>query len=84
MPARVTLMILMLCLAGCTTSPPKDSNDICAIFREKGGWYDAAADARDEWGSPIPVMMAIMYQESRFKAKAKPPRAVAGRCSWKA
>ena len=61
-------------LAGCTASQPKDTNDICAIFKEKDDWYDDAADARDEWGSPIPVMMAIMYQESRFQAKAKPPR----------
>jgi hypothetical protein len=64
----------MLALAGCTTSQPQDVNNVCAIFQEKGGWYDDAADARDDWGSPIPVMMAIMHQESRFKAKAKPPR----------
>ena len=43
-------------------------------FEEKDDWYDDAADARDEWGSPIPVMMAIMHQESRFQADAKPPR----------
>ncbi|MBT4519520.1 MAG: hypothetical protein HOC23_05900 [Halieaceae bacterium] len=64
----------MLLLIGCTASQPKNVDDICAIFSEKGGWYDDAADARGEWGSPIPVMMAIMHQESRFKAKAKPPR----------
>lgn len=61
-------------LAGCTASQPKDVNNICAIFEEKSGWYDDAADSRDEWGSPIPTMMAILHQESRFKAKAKPPR----------
>jgi hypothetical protein len=61
-------------MLGCATSPPGNVKDICAIFEEKSGWYDDAADARDEWGSPIPVMMAIMYQESRFVAKAKPPR----------
>ena len=49
-------------------------NDICSIFEEKNGWYDDALDAQKEWGSPIPVMMAIMHQESRFRAKAKPPR----------
>lgn len=65
---------LLLLLAGCTTSPPKDVNNVCAIFEEKSGWYDDAADSREEWGSPISTMMAIMHQESRFKAKAKPPR----------
>lgn len=70
----VIFLLLGFCLVGCTASRPKDVNDVCAIFEEKGGWYDAATDARKNWGSPIPVMMAIMHQESRFDAKAKPPR----------
>jgi len=68
------LIILVFLLSGCTTSPPSDVNDICSIFREKDDWYDDADDARDRWGSPIPVMMAIMHQESKFQAKIKPPR----------
>ncbi|MEH6583007.1 MAG: transglycosylase SLT domain-containing protein [Halioglobus sp.] len=68
------MLLSLLLMAACTTSPPSDVSNICAIFDEKSGWYDAAAEARDEWGSPIPVMMAIMHQESRFNAKAKPPR----------
>lgn len=67
-------LFLLLCLAGCTTSPPTDVENLCSIFEEKKGWYDAAAESRDYWGSPIPVMMAMMHQESRFRAKAKPPR----------
>lgn len=72
--SRFLLLLASLWLVGCTASQPKNVNDICDIFEEKDGWYDDAADARDEWGSPIPVMMAMMHQESRFKAKAKPPR----------
>ena len=64
----------ILAMTACTTSPPANVNDICAIFEEKDDWYDDAADASKEWGSPIPVMMAMMYQESRFQAKARPPR----------
>ena len=71
---RGLLLALLSVVVGCTTSPPRDVDNVCAIFEEKGGWYDAAAEARDEWGSPIHVMMAIVYQESRFKAKAQPPR----------
>lgn len=65
---------VLLTVSACTTSPPRDVTNICAIFREKDDWYDDAADARDNWGSPIPVMMAIIYQESRFQADARPPR----------
>jgi hypothetical protein len=68
------LAALLLICAGCTTSPPQNINNLCEIFFEKDDWYEAAADARKEWGSPIGVMMAIMHQESRFVAKAKPPR----------
>ena len=67
-------VLVLLLLAGCTTSPPSNVNNVCDIFEEKGGWYDDALDAQEAWGSPIPVMMAIMHQESRFQAKAKPPR----------
>ena len=68
--------LLLLLVGGCATSPPSDVGNICEIFRDKRGWYDDAAEARDDWGTPIPVMMAIMHQESRFRAKAKPPRRV--------
>ena len=71
---RALAPILVIFVAGCTTSRPANVDNICAIFSEKDDWYEEAADSRDEWGSPIPVMMAIMHQESRFHAKAKPPR----------
>ena len=59
---RSVLLLLGLTLVtGCTTSPPSDTSNLCEIFREKDDWYDDAGDTRDEWGSPIPVMMAIMY-----------------------
>jgi hypothetical protein len=68
------LILLVLLSSGCATTPPSDVENICSIFREKDGWYDDADDARDRWGSPIPVMMAIMHQESKFRHQAKPPR----------
>ena len=75
---RSSLLCAMLLgsalLAGCATRPPEDVDNVCAIFLEKDGWYDAAAAAEKEWGVPVPVMMAFMHQESRFVARAKPPR----------
>ncbi|WP_101760477.1 transglycosylase SLT domain-containing protein [Oceanicoccus sp. KOV_DT_Chl] len=68
------LLLPLLFLVGCTVSPPKNQSNICEIFREKDDWYDEAEDARSNWYLPIPTMMAIMYQESRFQQKAKPPR----------
>ncbi len=71
---RTLLVLSVVLLSACTTSPPSDLNNVCEIFREKDGWYQDAADSRSEWGSPISVMMAIMHQESKFEAKARPPR----------
>lgn len=72
--SRGSVFALLLWLAGCATSPPEQVDNICDIFLEKSGWYDDAKAARAKWDSPISVMMAFMYQESRFVATAKPPR----------
>ncbi|MEH6556612.1 MAG: transglycosylase SLT domain-containing protein [Oceanicoccus sp.] len=69
----VFIIVGVALIAGCT-SPPQNTDNICEIFFEKDDWYEDAADARDNWNSSIPVMMAIMHQESRFKHKARPPR----------
>jgi len=76
---RVSLkyLLLLLCLftlSACTTSPPRQTNNVCSLFEEKSRWYKEAKKAEKNWRSPIPIMMAIMHQESRFRAKAKPAR----------
>jgi len=72
---KFAILLVSVCLfSGCTTLPPSNPDNICDIFDQKGGWYKDAKKAQDKWGSPIPTMMAFMYQESSFKAKAKPPR----------
>jgi hypothetical protein len=68
-----TLAIVLL-LGGCSSSPPKQPDDLCAIFFEKDDWYDAAVDMNEKYGVPIHVPMAMMYQESSFKAQALPPK----------
>ncbi|EWH09515.1 hypothetical protein DS2_12563 [Catenovulum agarivorans DS-2] len=66
-------LLLNFLLLGCATSPPQKPDDLCEIFFENRDWYDAAADARDKWGTPIHIPMAMMYQESSFKSDAQPP-----------
>lgn len=68
------LAVFSVLLVGCASAPPAQVDNVCAIFDEKAGWYQDAADARKTWGSPIGVMMAIMHQESRFDGQARPPR----------
>lgn len=61
-------------MVGCATTPPGNPHNLCAIFQEKHGWYTSTKQSFDKWGVPIHVQMAIIYQESGFRSKAKPPR----------
>jgi hypothetical protein len=44
------------------------------MFTEKQGWYKSAKASAKRWDADIAAMMAIIHQESKFEAKAKPPR----------
>ncbi|MCC5855380.1 MAG: hypothetical protein JJU10_06820 [Idiomarina sp.] len=61
-------------LSGCTTSPPRDPENICNIFEERRDWWRDAKRMNRKWDVPIHVPMAMMYQESSFRARAQPPR----------
>jgi hypothetical protein len=67
-------VLLLLSLAGCSTLPPKNPANLCAIFHEKGDWYAATRKAQQRWGLPVPVQMAIINQESSYVEDARPPR----------
>lgn len=68
------LLVGIALFAACTTTPPTNVENICAIFKEKGKWYKEAKKSEKRWGTPIHVQLAIIHQESTFKFDAKPPR----------
>ena len=68
------VVVFASALCGCLAAQPGNLDNICEIFKEKRSWYKSARKAADRWGVPIHVQMAIIYQESRFEADAKPPR----------
>ena len=63
-----------LLLVSCVASQPRNITDVCSIFEDRRGWYRAARDAERRWSIPIAVNMAFIYQESSFRARAKPER----------
>jgi hypothetical protein len=69
-----SVVVLGVLLGGCANIPPSKPNNICHIFDDKSGWYDHARSAEKRWGSSIPVMMAILYHESRFVHNARTKR----------
>lgn len=64
----------LLIMVGCSKAPPRNKTNVCSIFKQYPSWYWATAKVRRKWGVPISVQMAIVYQESRFQATAKPAR----------
>lgn len=69
--------IFLSLLTGCSstsTTPPRDPENLCSIFKEKPGWHDSAKAMEKRWKVPVYVPMAMMYQESSFKHDARPPK----------
>ena len=75
------LCLLTYFLTACTTIPitPRNTENLCAIFKQKREWYNASSATEKKWGVSIPIQMAIMHQESHFVADAK---ASSGFLSW--
>ena len=68
------MLVTMGFLSGCATTPPSNPNNICDIFEDEPDWYKAAKKSEGKWGSSVPIMMSMMYQESQFVQKARPAR----------
>lgn len=63
---------LVLLFQACAGMPPSEVDDLCAIFAEKGSWRAATRRSFERWGIPESVQLAIVHQESRFRAGARP------------
>lgn len=68
------VLLVVLALASCASSPPQNTTNICSMFEERRSWYKAAVKAEKRWKTPLHVSMAIIQQESSFQSRAKPER----------
>ncbi|KTD55781.1 transcriptional regulator [Legionella santicrucis] len=71
---RIAVLLIAVLLTACVSPPPADVNNLCNIFRQYPKWYTDAKDVERRWKVPVPVQMAIIHQESKFNARARPPR----------
>jgi hypothetical protein len=60
-------------LPGCA-SPPRNPDDLCSIFRQKHAWYRVTRATQRRWGIDQATQMAVIFQESSYRAGARPPR----------
>ncbi len=70
------ILILLVCslLMACAPPPPRDRLNICKIYSQYPKWYWVGLKTYEKWQVPPSVQMAVIYQESRFNAYAKPMR----------
>ena len=71
---RLLTPICALLLVSCNAYIPSNTENICQIFEGNLGWYKDVKIARKRWGIPAHITMAIVYQESSYRAKARPKR----------
>lgn len=61
---KIATALVFCCLtvsfSGCSSSPPSNPDDLCAIFQEKDSWYVAAHRVHERHKVPINVAMAIL------------------------
>lgn len=83
---RLALVLAMVAItsSACSTLPINATDDVCTIFRAKYSWHKTALSVERGWQLKPHVAMAIMYHESKFRRKAKPPRRyLLGFIPWK-
>lgn len=71
---RAILFVLLLVVAGCGgPTPPRNPEDACDILRDRRDIARATRAAEREWGIPVHVQLATIYQESSFVHNARTP-----------
>jgi hypothetical protein len=73
---RSTILILVLFLTACSggrQTPPANLNNACAMKSEKSKWFKDLRKVERKYGVPDYVILATIYHESRFVAKARTP-----------
>ena len=69
-------VLLMVLVASCGSrefSAPRELDDACAILAERPEYHRAFRATQARWNVPPAVLMAMIYQESRFIGNARPP-----------
>lgn len=71
---KAIVVSAVLAVAGCAVAPPQNTTNACEIFNQYPNWYVSAKESEQRWGTPVPVLLAIIHQESRFEGDVSPDR----------
>ena len=76
MSRLILAMVVALALGSCATrygDAPRNLDNACAIVTERPSYLRALRATQHKWGVPIPVIMAMIWQESKFISGNRPP-----------
>jgi len=69
-------MVLMVFVAGCGErqfAAPRELDNACSIVAQHPEYLRAFRATERKWGVPVAVLMAMIYQESKFVGNARTP-----------
>jgi len=70
--AMAAVVLLSSCGARYSTAP-RNLDNACSIVSERPSYLRAFKNTQRKYGVPVPVLMAIIYQESKFISNNRPP-----------
>ena len=77
MKSSISAFLAACILGSCGLLPsgtaPRNLDDACSIVEQRPKYLRAFKATERRWGVPVNVQMAVIHQESRFKANAKTP-----------
>ena len=73
LPALFLLLVVAACGSG-SDRAPRNLDNACSILKQRPEFVRAFKQTERSWGVPTHVQMAIIHQESKFIANARPPR----------
>ncbi|MBL4751574.1 MAG: transglycosylase SLT domain-containing protein [Amylibacter sp.] len=68
----ISTMILVSC-SGSGKGPPRNLDNACSMKSQRLGWFKEMDKAERKWGVPTAVLLAAIYQESKFNPEARTP-----------
>lgn len=72
--ARLAVLLALVSCGGGETSAPRNLDNACALLQERPHYIDDLRKTEARWGVPPHVIMATIYQESKFIGNAKTRR----------
>ncbi len=70
--AAIVILLLGSCSSG-YNSAPRNLDNACSIVSERPSYLRAFKRVERKYGVPVPGLMAMIYQESKFISNNRPP-----------